>query len=477
MRFVDLIDIALITVLVYAAGSWLRQARARYIVSGLAVLIGLYLLARALELYLSQALFDVGLPALFISLLIIFQEDLRRGVERIARLGPRAGRRASRVSLDVLVESVAQLARDRVGALLVLPGSDPLERHINGGVTLHGRLSAPLLFSLFDPHSAGHDGAVIVEGEQVRTFAVHLPLSAQAPELIGAERGTRHAAALGLSERCDALVIVVSEEHGCISVAYRGILHSISDAAQLTHEIRAFQGVPLPKGSATPQRLCGRRSGALAWKCLAPAIAAGAWCIMAVQRQDIVVHTLDLPVTYHDAPADWLVEQPEPSRASVTISAPAPILQRIESDGPSLEVDLADVRDGEGIIKLGAYNLQLPPEAAVQRIEPPQVRVVTHKTRQRELTVNPTFRGALPSGVTLASVEVEPRDIPVLVAEEAAPNITHLATEPIDLAAVRDDHEREVGVELPEDTRLAHGTQGKVAVKIHLQHDGSTLEP
>ena len=104
--------------------------------------------------------------------------------------------------------------------MIVLQGNDPLERHINGGTNLDGIVSEPLLESLFDPHSIGHDGAVIIDGNRVTKFGCHLPLSMNTSKYENI--GLRHTAALGLAERSDAICIVVSEERGTISLAYHG---------------------------------------------------------------------------------------------------------------------------------------------------------------------------------------------------------------------------------------------------------------
>jgi diadenylate cyclase len=110
---------------------------------------------------------------------------------------------------------------------------------LRGGVTLDGALSEPLLKSIFDPHSIGHDGALVLIGKRVTQFAAHLPLSADMEQL--ANRGTRHAAALGLAERTDALCLVVSEERGAISIAKNGALRQLSDSAALRSELEAFK--------------------------------------------------------------------------------------------------------------------------------------------------------------------------------------------------------------------------------------------
>src|SRR5699024_10925097 len=123
-------------------------------------------------------------------------------------------------------------------ALIVLKGKEEWDRHITGGVELQGQVSLPLLFSIFDPKTAGHDGALLIENGLITKFGTHLPLSTHLHKI---SRGaTRHAAALGLSERCDALVIVVSEERGVISVARQGQLIELDASSDLKSHLTEF---------------------------------------------------------------------------------------------------------------------------------------------------------------------------------------------------------------------------------------------
>jgi DNA integrity scanning protein DisA with diadenylate cyclase activity len=132
------------------------------------------------------------------------------------------------------------LAKKRRGALIVLPGNQSLERVLEGGTLLNGKISEPLLLSIFDPKTIGHDGAVIIEGEMVKKFMVHLPLADMNKTYPGI--GTRHRAGLGLAERTDAMTIIVSEERGTITIARNNELHIVANSDKLKEEIRKFIG-------------------------------------------------------------------------------------------------------------------------------------------------------------------------------------------------------------------------------------------
>ena len=232
----DLIDICVVGLLIWGAIAWARRVHAILALVGLLFIWLFYLAAMQLVLQLTAWFFQGFFAALVIFLVVVFQDDLRRLFERIAVLGLRrqnAPLDARRTA--VLVRALQELAERRWGALVVLPGRDPIERHLQGGVALEAEPSEALLISLFDSHSPGHDGAVIWQDDRVTRFAVHLPLSENRQEL-GAG-GTRHAAALGLAERCDAICLVVSEERGTISVASAGQLHMLDRPNSLREAI------------------------------------------------------------------------------------------------------------------------------------------------------------------------------------------------------------------------------------------------
>lgn len=237
------LDILIMAVFVYLGLALLRRSHAGPAVRGLLLIGGVYLAARQFGLALTAAVLEGFFAVLVVALVVIFREELRRFFEQVARWSPARGLGAqlegppTPATSELLARTLGELAQSRSGAIVVLPGREPVLRHIEGGTLLDGVLSDALLKSIFDKHSSGHDGAAIVEGGRVKRFGCHLPLSSNFAQL--RTRGTRHAAALGLSERCDALCIVISEERGTISLAQQGEL-SVVSRDELAARLRAF---------------------------------------------------------------------------------------------------------------------------------------------------------------------------------------------------------------------------------------------
>jgi len=276
----DALDVALVALLLYTGMSWLRRTHAALAVLGLSLLGGVYLCARLLDLQLTTWVFQGCFAVLALALVVIFQEELRRGFEEIAAfaVGQRGDRRPRLDTADLLARALAELASARVGALVVVAGTQRLDRHLQGGHELGGRLSPALLASLFDPHSPGHDGAVVVEDRDVTRFGAHLPLARGTDALRGL--GTRHSAAVGLSERSDALCLVVSEERGSVSAARNGELCQIGSEDELAKRIAAFYRERRALGRARP-KLIELVRGRQAEKVAALLLALGLWLLLA----------------------------------------------------------------------------------------------------------------------------------------------------------------------------------------------------
>lgn len=239
VRPADMMDMAVVALLIYALLVWFKKTRTAFVVQGLLVLIGVYAMARVMEMYMTTLIFQGFFAIFVIAIVVIFQEELRSIFERIAvwsisRPRPPSGPQEP----DILARVLSDLARDKVGALIVMRGRDPLDRHLEGGWDLHGELSEALIGSIFDSHSLGHDGAMIIEDGRIAKFGVHLPLSKDFGKIT--HMGLRHTAALGLCERTDALCLVVSQERGQISVGRRAQLTPIEDLQELHRILKDF---------------------------------------------------------------------------------------------------------------------------------------------------------------------------------------------------------------------------------------------
>jgi uncharacterized protein (TIGR00159 family) len=371
-RLSDVLDVAVISVLIYVGIGWLRERATRSITLCALLLIALYGLARSLNMYMTSMLFNVGFTALLLAWIVVFQQDIRRAFERLANwdFAFRSRRRMTDDQrIDLLVETVNLLARSRVGALVVLEGREPLERLVRGGVPVDGELSSPLLCSIFQPQSPAHDGAVILHNWRIARLGVHLPLTRN-PAALG-ERGTRHAAALGLAEQCDATVVVVSEERGTIGIAHNGMLRQV-DADHLRSELEALGDGELLRGDGpTRLRPLVHNLGA---KLLSVALAIGIW-FLAGYRMETVQRTFILPVEYRNLPTGFAVQETWPTRIEATLAGTERSIQLLDPESLVVSFDLENARSGRMYVLNTREGLSLPPEVTIARLEPEQIVV------------------------------------------------------------------------------------------------------
>ena len=241
VRPTTVLDIGITALLIYWLFSLIRGTSAVRLVIGVTVLFAVYFVARALRLELLTQILETGAVVGLLALVVVFQPELRRALDRIGRVGSLGwllsveSRTAETVSAEV-ARAAALMSAEGHGALIVLERETGLEEIAEGGVMIRGELSVDLLRTIFTPRSALHDGAVIIRGTRVLAAGAVLPL---AETTVQAERfGTRHRAALGITEQTDAIVVVVSEENTQISLVQRARIVRNLTEAQLAGALR-----------------------------------------------------------------------------------------------------------------------------------------------------------------------------------------------------------------------------------------------
>lgn len=224
----DLVDIALVAFFLYRLFLLMRGTQAVQLLVGVLLLGIIGLLANLLDLHLLSWIFRNAAPAILIGIIILFQPEIRRALDQFGRIGF-IGRPLAHYNLqifnrmiDEVVRATTKLTQRFTGALIVFEKETGLENYANTGIRINGELTAEFLEAIFFPNSPLHDGAVIVRGNQILAAGCVLPLADEAN--VRERIGTRHRAGLGLSMQTDAVVVILSEELGQITVAHEGKL-------------------------------------------------------------------------------------------------------------------------------------------------------------------------------------------------------------------------------------------------------------
>ena len=245
--FIDLLDILLVAVIMHWIYRMTKGTNAPYILSGIIAVYLLWLVVRALNMELLSTILGQLISVGAIALLIVFQPELRRFLLMIGMRQKQlsfitrifsTGEERVKTDVQPIVTACSEMAETRTGALIIIRQRNNLALIAEGGIPIDAKVSVPLLKNIFFKNAPLHDGAVIIEGDRLVAAKCILPVT-QNPE-VPKSYGTRHRAAIGLSEISDAIVIVVSEETGRISVAQGGDLHRNIDAARLQQLLQRY---------------------------------------------------------------------------------------------------------------------------------------------------------------------------------------------------------------------------------------------
>lgn len=376
LRWADLLDLWIVAGLCWVGIAWMREARARIALGGMAAIALLFGLAQWLDLRLTTSLLQGFIALAALVLVVVFQDDLRRFLEGITlwMLGAATPRPSDDV-LDELGSICFGLASRRVGALFVLPGREPIDRLLDGGHYLDGRVSEPLLWSLLDPGTPGHDGAIVIRAGRVSRFGVHLPLSTEWAEIGGG--GTRHAAGLGLAERSDAFSIIVSEERGEVSIACRGRLERMPHARTLRERLDRFLRRTARKRH---EPWLGSRMLSAArvhWRegLLAAGLTLGFW-IHTAPEAAVDRGSRAIPVRVENLPDGYRVSEIEPPAVDVVFEGRRGQLASAEAQGFEVRVGAEAAQVGVQSLAIRADQVDHPPGLRIVGIEPGRVRLL-----------------------------------------------------------------------------------------------------
>lgn len=243
MRLWDILDILVVAFFLYRLYMLIRNTRATALVKGMAVLGVLTLVSGWLQLHAVSWILEKLMTMLIVALPVVFQPELRRALEQIGRgkfyVSPGVVNDADRAAvIDNVTDAAEVMSKNRIGALIVFERSTGLDDYIDTGIRIEGLVSKELLGNIFIVNTPLHDGAVIIRDNRVMAAGCLLPLTRD--RSLSSELGTRHRAAIGISEMSDCVVVVVSEETGTISYTYGGHIYRHIDGETLRNRLRSF---------------------------------------------------------------------------------------------------------------------------------------------------------------------------------------------------------------------------------------------
>ena len=245
LRWQDAADIILVAIIIYQVLLFLKGTQAIQVLAGMFLLFLVYLGAKRLEFFTLEWLLDGIVKSFLLIVIILFQADIRRVLSRVGRKALASADSSEPLIVEEICDALENLATQRIGALIILERQIGLTNYLEGAVKLDALVTKELLVSLFWPHNPTHDGAVIIQGDRVVAAGCLMPLSTSTE--IDPTLGTRHRAAVGITEHSDALALVVSETFGQISLARGGKLLRNLSRLQLRQTLKDIVEPPAGK--------------------------------------------------------------------------------------------------------------------------------------------------------------------------------------------------------------------------------------
>jgi len=361
--------------------------------------------------------------------------------------------------VSIIIESIYELTRKKIGALIVLPMKQGLESILQGGISWQGKLSREMLVSIFWPDNPVHDGAAIIEGNFVTDVGVILPLSKR--QDLPSSFGTRHRAAMGLSEQTDALVLVVSEETGKISLIMESRIYDINDSKILEKLLNDHLCAESVQTRFKPQAV---ELIAAATICLFSVT--GLW--LSFSRGVETLATLEIPIEFMNLEQNMEIIESSSNSVKLMVSGARPLVQAINQDQVKVKLDISNVVPGNNTVNIQHEKVLLPPGIQLKQMEPSEVVINVDEKITKELIVQPTFTGQLNPGLIITSVTAIPEKVVVTGGSLTLNDITTLFTEPILLDAITGSGSISLSFDLSQ-TNLKLQGSAKNSVIVHYE--------
>jgi uncharacterized protein (TIGR00159 family) len=394
---------------------------------GLGVVTLIYFATRFLDLYMTSWILQELGTVLIILIIVVFQAEIRQALYRFSLLrnlfDPREQEQHSH--FHQIAETLFRFAEKRTGALLVFRRTDSLADLMLNGVRLDCEITSQILEAIFADGTPLHDGAVLVSDDRIAQASCHLPLSPRSD--IPQYFGTRHRAALGLSERSDAVVVIVSEERGEVSLAEAGEFYRVGSPDELS---ALLEERICPVGEKPRLTLMQRFFSNLLPKTAILLIVIAFWGLITARQGQIT--TVSAPVRLHSAPDGLVVLKSVPEELEVQIKSfssltPAPTKLDIAAN-----VDLSGVREGQMMVRIKNSDFSLPAGMSVSSVTPSSIKIVSEKRVRKMVPVRVSLRGRFSAALEGYRVVADPSHVEIEGPSGLIAKVESVVTEDVD---------------------------------------------
>lgn len=445
VRIQDVADILIMTAILYQLYSWFRGTRAFQVLIGLGVVTLIYFATRFLDLYMTSWVLEELGTVLIILIIVVFQTEIRQTLYRFSLLRHILDSRqeTQHSQFQDIAETLFRMADNKTGALIVFQGNELLHDLMTNGVMINSDISPQLLESIFYNGAPLHDGAALINNGKIEKAACHLPLSTT-PDL-PQHFGTRHRAALGLSERSDAVIVVISEERGEVSLVANASLRRIDSPLELIVALDTLLQSETSKPRITPRK---RFFSNLLPKAALLLSVSVFWGLITTRQGQIT--TVTVPVRLHGVPDSIVLLRTIPEDVSVQLKSMSSLAPPPSKLDLAVEVDASKITDGTTSLRINHSDIAAPSGMIITTVSPATIRVSAEKKRRKNVPIKVSLKGRLPSGLTPSNVSCKPDSVEIEGPASEVSRISSIMTEDIDASQLKAGEEYLKDLRIPE---------------------------
>ena len=432
IRIQDIADISIMTFLLYQLYSWFRGTRAFQVLLGLGIVTLIYFATRFLDLYMtSWVLQELG-TVLIILIIVVFQTEIRQTLYRFSLLRHILDSRqnSQHSQFQDIAEALFRMAANKTGALIVFQNNESLHDLMTNGVGINSDISPQMLESIFHDGAPLHDGAALINNGKIEKAACHLPLSVS--QDVPQHLGTRHRAALGLSERSDAVIVVISEERGEITMVTAGTFHRMNTPAELIMALDDLLRSEKEKPHIPVRQRFFSNILPKAFILLAVCVF---WALITTRQGNIT--TVTAPVRLHGVPDGIVLLNAVPEDVTVQIKAMSSLAPAPSKLDLTAEIDASGIADGISSLRVNHANIVVPSGMTITSISPSSIRVTAEKKMHKNVPVKISLRGRLSPAKTHLRVTSEPDYVEIEGPASQVSKIVSVSTEEIDASQLK----------------------------------------
>ncbi|MDX9786726.1 MAG: diadenylate cyclase [Desulfobacterales bacterium] len=454
----DVVDIALNSYILYRLYTLFRGTNTFRVLIGIACLWFIQRISSSMGfLVTSWALQGITAAAALI-IIVVFRNEIRSvfQTQNWQALFWGSPKGAEHSDADQIADALFALAEKRIGAILVFPGKEDLSELIHGGIPWQGTVSTEMIVSIFWPGNPVHDGAAVIIGNQIKTVGSILPLTDRTD--LPSHWGTRHRAAAGLTERSDALAVIVSEERGRVMMSKGTVISEIKTPREMKLTLQSHLNIQeSPEKGIQSEKFRKAMVAVLSF-----VLVASAWVGLSRGRDTLI--SLDVPIHYQNLRTGIEIVETSANTVRLQLSGFSTLINAVRPDQIAIKIDLGAAEPGNNTFQINAPNVSLPPGIALTGLSPSRVEVLLDAVTTRTLPVQVDWTGKLRDGLSLTAVRLEPSVLAVKGRTQLLDELKTVYTEKVPLDTITKSGSLEAKPVLEDAVRLGEGQKGTIIV-------------